>query len=87
MRSTVITSLAALGLVGLSSTARADRDPTPAELTQIEAALKSAGFTQWEDIDWDDDGHWEIDDAVAADGKKVDLKLDEKFAVIERDPN
>jgi hypothetical protein len=64
--------------------AMADRDPTPEERTQIEAALRAEGFTQWDDIEHDDD-HWEVDDAVAADGQRYDLKLDMNLAIIERE--
>lgn len=65
--------------------ALADRDPTAEERTSIENALKGEGFTQWSDIDWDDDGYWEVDDAIAADGKKYDLRMDAQFAVTQRD--
>ena len=63
----------------------ADRAPTEDERISIEQALSAAGFTRWEEIEWDDDGYWEVDDAVTPDGEKFDLKLDENFAIIERD--
>lgn len=63
-----------------------DRDPTPEERTQIEQTLRTDGFTSWEEIELDD-GVWEVDDAVAADGQKFDVKLDAAFAIIERDPD
>lgn len=63
-----------------------DREPTPEETTQIEAALEADGFTSWEEIELDD-GVWEVDDAVAADGQKFDLTLDNSYAITEREPD
>jgi len=61
-----------------------DRDPTADERSRIEAALKAEGFTRWDDIELDD-GVWEVDDAIAADGKEYDLKLDMDLKIVERD--
>lgn len=63
--------------------AAADRLPTAEEKTKIEAALKAAGFTKWEEIEFEEgDREIEVDDAVGADGKAYDLELDPKtFAV------
>lgn len=77
-------------LAALATPALADRDPTPEERTKIEAALKAEGFTRWDDIELEEDGPavWEVDDAVAADGKEYDLKLDAStLAIVERDPD
>lgn len=38
-------------------------------------ALHHMGVVAWDEIEWDD-GHWEVDDAVRADGRQYDLKLD-----------
>jgi hypothetical protein len=62
-----------------------DREPTPEERVQIENVLRAEGFVEWDDIEWDDDGYWSIDDAETADGKDYDLKLDQTFAVTERE--
>jgi hypothetical protein len=64
----------ALGL-GLAPVAADDRAPTAEELAAIEAALHAAGYTRWEEIEWDDGG-WEVDDARGADGREVDLWLE-----------
>jgi hypothetical protein len=64
--------------------ASAGRAPTPDERAGIEAALRAAGFARWSDIERDD-GQWEVDDAVAADGAEYDLKLDDNFKIIKRD--
>ncbi len=53
--------------------ALADRDPTPEERIQVEAALQYLGFTSYDDIDFDEDGYWEIEDARDADGQEYDL--------------
>jgi hypothetical protein len=65
--------------------ALADRAPTADELARLEEVLHAAGYRSWEEIEWDDDGHWEVDDAVDADGREWDLKLDADYAIIERD--
>ncbi len=83
----IIPMIAAAGFA-VSATvapAQADRPPTPDERVKIEGALKDAGFSTWKSIEFDD-GRWEIDDAIASDGRKYDLKLDrQSLAVVERD--
>jgi hypothetical protein len=72
-------------LVGPLSAALADdRDPTPDEQSRIEAVLTAEGFVGWDDIEWED-GMWEVDDAETPDGEEYDLKLDQTFAIIERE--
>ncbi len=81
----MIRRLLAAMVVVLPTTAHAEREPTPEERTRIEAALRSEGFTRWDEIELDGDG-WEVEDAVAADGKTYELKLNkDTFAIIERD--
>ena len=71
----LLTLSAALAL--LASPALADRAPTPEERAAIEAKLKEEGFTRWEGIELEDDESvWEVDDAVAADGREYDLELE-----------
>ena len=58
------TGLAALALgLALTGAARADREPTAAELTRIDAVLKEAGFTKWKKIEVESD-EIEVDDAT-----------------------
>lgn len=67
----------ALGLAGILAAAPAranDRPVTPQEQTQIETSLRQAGFTRWGKVEFDD-GRFEVDDAIAADGAKYDLEL------------
>lgn len=56
----------------------AGRLPNTDERAAIEDALKAAGYTSWGKIDLDDDGYWEVDDAIGADGKNYDVDLDLK---------
>jgi len=67
----------ALSGFAVATPALADRAPTAEERTRIEAAVRAAGFTKWEEIELDD-GVWEVDDAIDASGKEWDLKLDPK---------
>ena len=64
-----------------------DRSPTAEERARIEGVLAAEGFTRWDEIEWDNDGHWDVDDAVGPDGRQYDLKLDASFAIIARDPD
>ncbi|MCG7508986.1 PepSY domain-containing protein [Mesorhizobium retamae] len=60
----------------IASPALADRKPTLEERARIEGQLKSLGYTSWDEIEFDiKRNHWEIDDALAGDGKYYDLKL------------
>lgn len=82
-RRTAVAAAFAAGLAA-SAPAFADRMPTAEELGRIEAALKKEGFTRWDDIELDD-GVWEVDDAVGADGVRYDLELDPKtLAIVKR---
>jgi hypothetical protein len=75
----------ALALSPLPSLADADRPVTAEETRQIEAVLRREGFSQWGKIEFDD-GRFEVDDAVAADGRRFDLKLSGvDFVIVDRD--
>jgi len=43
----------------------------------IEAALKAQGYKTWKTIVLDN-GTWEVDDAINAEGKQFDLRVDAK---------
>lgn len=80
-------SLAALMVtLPLASSANADdKMANPEQRAQIESVLNAEGFTSWGSIELDD-GRWEVDNAIGADGKKYDLKLNrETFAVMSRE--
>jgi hypothetical protein len=76
----------ALGLALAPALALADDRPvTPEERRQIENSLRQAGFARWGEIELDD-GRFEVDDAIAADGRKYDLKLSRvDFSIQSRD--
>ncbi len=78
-------SIGALFAIVPLAAAHADRPATAEERAAIERVLQQEGFTAWSDIDYDDDGYFEVDDAIAADGREYDLKLDASYAIIERD--
>ncbi|MGU3537822.1 PepSY domain-containing protein [Methylobacterium sp. A54F] len=77
--------LAALALaLPLSGAAYADEKLPPDQQAKVEAMLKQEGFTKWKEIELDD-GMIEVDDAVDAQGKQFDLKLDPKtLAIVKR---
>lgn len=83
----IITIAGVATAVLLATPALADRQPTAAERTAIEQALRDAGYTSWEEVELDDDGPvWEIDDARRADGGRWDLKLaPNTYTVVEID--
>jgi GH35 family endo-1,4-beta-xylanase len=80
MRPALLTLAAAIAL--LASPAFADRAPTQEERVAVEANLRAEGFTRWESIELEDDESvWEVDDAIAADGREYDLEL--RFGTLE----
>lgn len=68
---------AALGLALLSGPVLADEKLPPDQQAKVEDILKKEGFTKWKEIELDD-GMIEVDDAIDANGKQFDLKLDPK---------
>lgn len=86
MKRVVVPMICAVAMAALTpfAPALADRPPTAEERARIEAAVRAAGFKSWEEIEFDD-GVWEVDDAIDADGKEWDLKLDPTtYAIIKR---
>jgi uncharacterized membrane protein YkoI len=71
----------------MAAPSMADRKPTTEERARIESVLREQGFTRWDEIEFDEDGKaWEVDDAVSADGRKYDLKLDpNNLSIIKRE--
>lgn len=87
-----MTRMRTIGLAAILSLASSaaladDRPPTAEELSRIEATLRAEGYTSWEEIELDD-GVFEVDDALHADGRKYDLDLDPRtFAIVKREPD
>ncbi|GEO97700.1 PepSY domain-containing protein [Methylobacterium haplocladii] len=70
--------LSALALsLAFAAPALADEKLPADQQAKVEDILKKEGFTKWKEIELDD-GFIEVDDAIGADGKKSDLKLDPK---------
>lgn len=65
---------AAVAAAALASPAFADRPATAEERATIGGILKSNGFTSWRKIEFDD-GKFEVDDAVHADGRVYDVDI------------
>jgi len=74
----------ALGVLIMLSSPAAAESPSPEQRSQIEAALRAEGFTRWGEIEREDGG-WEVDDAIAGDGRKYELKLNSEFRIIRRE--
>jgi hypothetical protein len=82
----IVSAALLIALFG-ASPALADREPNADERARIETVLRSEGFQRWEEIELEGD-RWEVDDAVAADGKEYDLTLGPRtFAIIGREPD
>lgn len=76
----------ALVLPAVPALADADRPVTAEEIRQIETVLRREGFRQWGAIQFDG-GRFEVEKAVAPDGRTFDLKLSNvDFIILERDP-
>ncbi len=68
---------ALVGLALLTGPTLADEKLPPDQQAKVEDILKKEGFAKWDEIELDD-GMIEVDDAVDANGKQFDLKLDPK---------
>ena len=84
-------SIHAVAMVALVPVAA--RPPATGEHAGVEVALKAAGDAAWEEIGFDevghwevdDGGHWEADDARGAGGKDHAPELDESYRIIDVD--
>jgi len=85
--SKLLIAAASLAIMTAPAVALADRPPTPEERAAIEGVLRANGYVSWEEIELDDDGYWEVDDARTRPGERdVDLKIDPRtMAIIDRD--
>jgi hypothetical protein len=72
---------AALSALPLTAAFALDRPPNVEEQIYISDALQFQGFTSWGEIEWDD-GVWEVEDAIASDGQRHDIKLDQNFTLV-----
>ncbi len=84
----LLIAAASLALMAAPAVALADRPPTPEERAAVEGVLRANGYVTWEEIELDDDGYWEVDDARTANpaDRDVDVKIDPRtMAIIGRD--
>ena len=65
------------------TSALADRAPTAQENADIGNVLFSEGFTSWGKIEFDDDGHWTVENAIDQDGRVRDITLDTALVIID----
>jgi hypothetical protein len=65
------------GIAFAQATAPATSGPARAawQPARIVEHLQKQGYTNVHDVEWDDDGHWEVD-AVNPAGRPVDLDID-----------
>ncbi|WP_439543625.1 PepSY domain-containing protein [Hyphomicrobium sp.] len=83
----LLVSAAALAIFTANAEAK-DRPPTDEERTKIETVLKAEGYSAWGKIELDDDKKWDVDDAVAADGKLYDLDISTAdYKVLKKEPD
>jgi hypothetical protein len=84
MKCTLLVSAAAsaaLSLLAWESGLATDRPLTEDERTKLVAAMTAEGCSGGQ-MEFDDDGHYEVDDARCSDGRRYDLKFDASFKLI-----
>ena len=84
---TLGSSLAITALMVATPARADDRKPDAQETQAIAAVLEAAGYTSWEEIEFDkDDNRWEVDDARDRQGGKWDLHLaPDNYEIIHRE--
>jgi tellurite resistance protein len=65
-----------------ATVAQADRPITDQEKGRLVEALKAQGCSGGK-MEFDD-GKFEVDDAICADGKKYDIKFDQSYQMIDK---
>lgn len=86
MNTWVLTFTAAL-IAAPASVLADDRPANAQERAAIEEVLRAAGYTSWDEIEWDDDNYWEVDDARGADNREFEVKLDKDLTIISTKPD
>ena len=56
-----------------------ERPVTDDERAKLVAAITAEGCSGGKDMEFDDDGHFEVDDVRCGDGRKYDLEFDAAF--------
>ena len=79
-------AIAMIGFVAIAASRPVLAQGVQAPQISIEQATKiarDAGLTMIREIELDD-GKWEVDDAIAADGKKYDVDLSTDYKIIKQ---
>jgi hypothetical protein len=72
-------------LMVLPAPARAkDRPVTDDERVKLVAAIAAQGCSGGNDMEFDDDGHYEVDDVRCSDGRKYDMEFDTTFKLTKK---
>jgi hypothetical protein len=85
MRSQFLLAGAAILFAAIPALAE-DRAVTDDERAKLVAALAAQGCSGGE-MEFDDDGRYEVDDATCGDGRKYDLEFDTEFRLISKKPD
>ena len=71
-------------LLGVAPLLAKDRPVTDEERTKLVAAITAEGCEGGR-LEYDDDGHFEVDDARCSDGRRYDLEFDTAFKLIKKE--
>jgi hypothetical protein len=84
LRKTILSLTACLLMVGTPALAQSAPPEGALPLSQVIARIEAMDGVRFVDeVDWDDDGYWEID-YVMTDGRKVEARLDPMTGDIRR---
>jgi hypothetical protein len=75
---------AAIVLLGIPPVLADDRPVTDEERTKLVAAVAAEGC-EGGTLKFDDDNHYEVDDARCSDGRRYDLEFDTSFKLIKKE--
>ena len=78
MRHQLLASAAFLALFAAPVWAK-DRPVTDDEKVKLVAAVAAQGCSGGNDMEFDDDGHYEVDDVRCSDSREYDLEFDTAF--------
>jgi hypothetical protein len=83
MRKQLLASAAFLAILATAAWAK-DRPVTDDERAKLVAAVAAQGCSGGKDMEFDDDGHYEVDDVRCGDGQKYDLEFDTAFKLTKK---
>jgi hypothetical protein len=83
MRHQLLASAAFLAILAVPAWAK-DRPVTDDEKVKLVAAVAAQGCSGGKDMEFDDDGYYEVDDVRCSDGRKYDLEFDTAFKLTKK---